>query len=70
MRVILEVPESANGIVLSFLDMLKTIQVEGVTLEEEKDETILRNQIFNGRLFDTNEKLLKLRKVIAHMEIR
>jgi hypothetical protein len=66
MRVILEVPESAKGIVLSFLEMLKTIQVKGVTLEEEKDETILRNQIFNGRLFDTNEKLLKLRRVIAH----
>ena len=66
MRVILKVPESAKGIVLGFLEMLKTIQVEGVTLEEEKDETILRNQIFNGRLFDTNEKLLRLRKVIAH----
>ena len=67
MRVILEVPESAKGIVLSFLEMLKTIQVEGVTLEEDKkDETILRNQIFNGRLFDTNEKLLRLRRVIAH----
>ena len=40
MRVILEVPESAKGIVLSFLEMLKTIQVEGVTLEEEeKDNT-------------------------------
>ena len=62
----MEVPESAKEIVLSFLEMLRTIQVEGVTLEEEKDETILRNQIFNGRLFDTNEKLLKLRKVIAH----
>lgn len=67
MRVILEVPEPAKGTVLSFLEMLKTIQVEGATLEEdEKDETILRNQIFNGRLFDTNDKLLRLRKVIAH----
>ena len=66
MRITMEVPESAKEIVLSFLEMLRTIQVEGVTLEEEKDETILRNQIFNGRLFDTNEKLLKLRKVIAH----
>ena len=63
----MEVPESAKGIVLSFLEMLKTIQIEGVTLEEgEKDETILKNQIFNGRLFDSNEKLLRLRKVIAH----
>ena len=67
MRITMEVPESAKGIVLSFLEMLKTIQVEGVTLEEdEKDETILSNQIFNGRLFDTNEKLLRLRRVIAH----
>lgn len=41
MRVILEVPESAKGIVLSFLEMLKTIQVEGVALEEEeKDNTL------------------------------
>jgi hypothetical protein len=66
MRITMEVPESAKEIVLSFLEMLRTIKIEGVTLEEEKDETILRNQIFNGRLFDTNEKLLRLRRVIAH----
>ena len=41
-------------------------EAEEADFDEEKDETILRNQIFNGRLFDTNEKLLKLRKVIAH----
>ena len=42
MKITMEVPESAKGIVLSFLEMLKTIQVEGVTLEEdEKDETMI-----------------------------
>ena len=48
MRITMEVPESAKEIVLSFLEMLRTIQVEGVTLEEEKDETILRNQNRHG----------------------
>ena len=62
----MEVPESAKGIVLSFLEMLKTIQVEGVALEEdEKDETILRNHIFNERLFNSNARLAKLRDTIA-----
>ncbi len=62
----MEVPESAKGIVLSFLEMLKTIQVEGVALEEdEKDETILRNHIFNERLFNSNARFAKLRDTIA-----
>ena len=30
------------------------------------DETILKNIIFNSKVFDTNEKLLRLRRVIAH----
>lgn len=33
---------------------------------DDEDETILKNIIFNSKVFDTNEKLLKLRKVIAH----
>ena len=42
-------------------------EAEDETMDEEaEDETILRNQIFDGRLFDTNDKLLRLRKVIAH----
>lgn len=33
---------------------------------DDEDETILKNIIFNSKVFDTNEKLLRLRKVIAH----
>lgn len=62
----MEVPESAKGIVLSFLEMLKTIRVEGVTLEEETvDEEPLKNIIFNERLFNSNARLVKLRDTIA-----
>ena len=63
----MEVPESARETVLVILEMLKSIRIEGTTLkDEEKDETILKNQIFNSRQFDTNDKLLRLRRVIAN----
>ena len=51
-------------------------QKDGKTLHEDiphseenvddEDETILKNIIFNFKVFDTNEKLIRLRKVIAH----
>ena len=51
-------------------------QKDGKTLHEDiphseenvddEDETILKNIIFNSKVFDTNEKLLRLRRVIAH----
>ena len=67
MRITIEVPESAKETVMTFVQMLKSIKVEGA--EEVKngseDEATLRNMIFNGRLFDTNDRLLQLRKVIA-----
>ena len=33
---------------------------------DDEDETIFKNIIFNFKVFDTNEKLLRLRRVIAH----
>ena len=66
MRITMEVPESAKEIALSFLEMLRTIQVEGVTLAEKNvDEEPLKNIIFNERLFNSNARLAKLRDTIA-----
>ena len=67
MKITIDVPDSAKEMVMVLMQMLKDIKIDGIAEEgESHDETILQNKIFNHRLFDTNDRLLRLRKVIAH----